>query len=88
MSDLAAEYLPTPEDETSAEPKPEAPTETTPSRPGVYDPLAGDGADAANPQPDGGPKTEGQSAREKKPRKPLIEFYSPSQLKAYMPPEN
>jgi hypothetical protein len=56
-------------------------------REGMYDPLASVEVNTANPQATE-PKAEGQTAREKKAHKPLIEFYSPSQLKAYEPPPN
>ncbi len=88
MSDVASEYLSRPEDESSAKPEPAAAKDAPPLRLGEFDPLASNGADTANPQHDCEPGTEGQTAREKKPRKPLVEFYSPSQLRAYAPPEN
>ncbi|MBI3413893.1 MAG: AAA family ATPase [Verrucomicrobia bacterium] len=56
-------------------------------RPGEFDPLADyDGADIVDPSRNGESKTEAQAAKEKKPHKPLIEFYSPSQLKNYVVP--
>lgn len=89
MNDAATEYLPTPEDESSAKPKPEdAPKAPPPLRAGEFDPLAGDTENAANPHRDGDSPVDGARRSEKKPRKPLIEFYSPSQLKAYTPPED
>jgi len=55
-------------------------------RPGEFDPLAGVSADSPNPQRDGEPRTEGQQRRDKKPRKPLVEVFSPSQLKNFVVP--
>jgi energy-coupling factor transporter ATP-binding protein EcfA2 len=52
-------------------------------RPGEFDPLADEPAafDSAEPSPKSG-------APEKKPKRPMLEFFSPSQLRAYEPPAN
>ena len=70
-------------------------------RPGEFDPLAEEDAPEAaeTPRADAGtatpsadaPSDNGEPPRpkgEKKPREKLIEFFSPSQLKAYEPPAN
>lgn len=84
MSDIASEYLSGPEDEPSAKPEPAAAKDAPPLRPGEFDPLAGD-IPGTNPD-----ATPNQKAENHSPKKPasLIQFYTPSQLKAYVPPPN
>jgi hypothetical protein len=56
-------------------------------RPGEFDPLAD--TDAATPtDAPSGDESPAPHRAEKKPRKPLIDFYSPSQLKNYVVPPN
>jgi hypothetical protein len=85
VNNTASEYLSNPEDPSQAKAKPEAPTDTTPMRAGEFDPLAGGGGQPATPGENGSEKTAVGQA-EKKLCKPLIEFFSPSQLKNYVVP--
>jgi hypothetical protein len=50
-------------------------------RAGEFDPLAGDSSQSESSQ-------DSREPHDKKSRKPLIQFYSPRQLMAYVPPEN
>ena len=56
-------------------------------REGEFNPLAGDGASETKPESNGEDKPAARQ-REIKPHKPLIEFYSPSQLRNYVIPPN
>ena len=85
MNDAAAEYLPTPEDKPASQSEPDAAKDNAALRLGQFDPLA---AVDVQPVTSGGNGKEKTTAGrgEKKSRKPLIEFYSPSQLKNYVVP--
>ena len=85
MNDSAGEYLANPELKQASQPEPDAAKDNAPLRPGQFDPLAGAYAPLVVPATTSGvnlilPDTGN------KPRKPLIEFYSPSQLKNYLIP--
>ena len=86
MNDIAAEYLSNPQDEPNAKPKPDAAGETTPLRPGEFDPLAGDGDETANPQPDGERKTGTAEERPKSSASaPVLRVLSLSEILSYEP---
>lgn len=62
------------------------------TKPGEFDPLAGDESAPSAPTKDSGhddgPAEATPAKSERKPREKLIHFYTPSQLKAYEPPPN
>jgi hypothetical protein len=72
VSDVAGEYLPTPEDEPSAKPKPDKPSTDAPLRLGEYD--IGEDEIAGSPT--------GRRPHVAK----MVQFYSPMDLLAYQPP--
>ena len=50
MNPVAEEYIPVPETESSGTPEPVTTEETTPLRPGEFDPLAEENASATRPK--------------------------------------
>ncbi len=87
MNDAAGEYLPNPEDESSANPKPDVASAVAPLRPGEFDPLADDGDAPANLQRDGEPKVVAAGAKAKASAStPVLRLFSLSEILSYVPP--
>jgi hypothetical protein len=78
----AAEYLPGPAERGNSEPKPDAPQDTAPLRPGEFDPLAGEGVDTSRPERDGEPASKPNSQSSAS----VLRVFNLTEILSYEPP--
>lgn len=87
MNNKASEYLPNPEDQSQAKPKPDASADMTPMRAGEFDLLAGDTADSTKSQSNGKPNgSTTEKISKPAPNTSVLRVLSLSEILNYEPP--